>query len=224
MIKIALIVGHEINGKDRGAVNYKGETESSFNNRICQMLQQELGNRNIQSKIFYRDDIGIKGVALNVAQYDPDVSIEFHFNSFHRTARGCEALALENDTLSIEFADLITDVIRDNLGIEERNNNGVLLVGKGANGFWNLNYIDQFSKRPFPKIIIEPVFANIKTNESQRIFENEPEYVKSILMAIMSYFSHEHLTYVMKKPIPTAKLKKDFLTIITDNIKSILGI
>jgi N-acetylmuramoyl-L-alanine amidase len=196
MTKVALIVGHEVHGKAQGAVNYKGETESSFNFRITNKIKKLLSKYSIESEVFIRDNIGIKGVAQKVAQYNPNLSIEFHFNSFHKIAVGTEALALKDDNESIIFADEITDRIQESFNITQRNQNGVLLTTINQNGYHNLKYLEQFQKQYFPKILIEPVFANIKTPESMAIFENEDKYVSTITSAIVDYFKPH-----IKKPI-----------------------
>jgi N-acetylmuramoyl-L-alanine amidase len=186
--KVALIVGHEVNGKDKGAVNYRGEPESIYNYRICQKIQKQLEPySNIQSSIFLRDGIGVSGVARKVAAFKPDLSIEFHFNSFSGIAKGCEALALEDEPESIQFADLITDHIASKLNIKERHKNGVLLLHKLSRGFRNLKLIQEASNSKFPKIIVEPVFANKKTEESTFFFDNDDKYVEVVIHSIKSY-------------------------------------
>ena len=139
---VALIVGHNVENGDKGAINYLGETESSFNYRIAHKVMCEIErNQRIFPKVFTRDGLGIKGVAKKVAEFNAELSIELHFNSFERPAKGCEALVVEGDFKSIVFADLITDIVSKTFNIKERHGSGVLALNNASRGFKNLSYI-----------------------------------------------------------------------------------
>jgi len=195
--KIALIVGHYVHGKDKGAVNYLGETESSFNHRICKELQHQLKINRVDSKIFLRDDHKtITGVGRAVSEYKPEISIEFHFNSHSSKSFGCEVLATVEDYWSITVADIITDYIEDYLNIKQRGDkSGVLLISKGGRGFGNLDAV----KGDFAKVLIEPCFANIKTPDSQAIFEDESRYIECLRDAILYILSGHSKIIDMRK-------------------------
>lgn len=210
--RIALVIGHNLLSGDKGAVNYKGETESSFNNRIAKNLKARLLlNNHIDVKVFYRDNIGLKGVADNIAEFYPHVAIELHFNSFDKPAFGCESLALDGEAESIKLADMLTDEINRELKIGQRHIDGVIRVSNGGRGYMNLKYIkdacSRMSLKSVPYAIIEPCFANIKTPESEKIFENEGAYVGALYSALMKFISYEpqFLTTSNEKPLMVYK-------------------
>jgi N-acetylmuramoyl-L-alanine amidase len=213
--RIALIVGHNISkNTDQGAVNYLGEPESIFNYRIATKLRNTLLAYNVG--IFLRDGIGIKGVANQVNLFNPDLSIELHFNSFSSKAFGCEVLTL-NHFPSIEFANIVTDLIHTQLGIRKRQNNGVLVTYFGNRGYWNLKYLELNPLTPF--VLVEPVFANFETIESKRIFEHEDDYVSVLAQAVNQYFNKDNNTLKSNDECTLLKNEDNLLQKIKNLIK-----
>jgi N-acetylmuramoyl-L-alanine amidase len=208
MKKIALIVGHYVNGKDKGAVSYTGEPESKYNLRIASKLSFELSKLGIEAKIYTRDEyVTFARIAESIKAFNAQISIELHFNSFAQAALGCECLALVGDNDSISFADLLTDKIADIMHVSERHdefkkNDGVLLIAKGGRGYNNLNIIKSANK--IPTVLIEPCFANIKTKESAKFFETEQLYVDSLSAAIVSWLNSTAVKSVNTKGLPVS--------------------
>lgn len=199
MSNVALIVGHYVNGPDRGAVNYKGEPESSYNERIARKVKAMLTVKGQKCEIYTRDQYRtFAHISEAMIKFKADISIELHFNSFSKAAFGCECLALETDGASIRFADLITDKLSEIMGISERHLlanqvDGVLKIAKGGRGFNNLDIVKRATTQrlnaPIPVVLIEPCFANIRTKESEKFFESEDLYVQSIVAALDAWFS-----------------------------------
>jgi N-acetylmuramoyl-L-alanine amidase len=185
MKKIALIVGHNIQGKNQGAINYLGESESSFNLRISKKIIEKLEGYKCAVAIFTRDGLSIGTVGREVAHFNPSLSIELHFNSFPEPTFGCEVLAIENDLNSYEFAQLIASYVSEVMGIKRRRDQGLFIVSQGGRGYNNLSSIEVNQVSPFPKVLVEPCFANIKTEESQFFFENEDKYAQLLADAIV---------------------------------------
>jgi len=186
--RIALIVGHT--AKRPGATNYLGESEYAFNSRIARDMEVmiEAVSEDCVSRIFYRDGVGRSGVADKVIEWKADLSIELHFNSFAQKAKGCEILVLSDDRKSIDIADQITTKLSEEFGIVERHINGVKRLIDGNRGYYNLKLLQTIPIN----ILIEPCFANMKTKESQAIFENENRYVdvlaKELIIAVNGTF------------------------------------
>jgi N-acetylmuramoyl-L-alanine amidase len=204
MKKLALIVGHNISGKRKGAKNYLGEYESEFNYRIAKKVKNKLKKFHCGVKIFTRDGKMLLDLSKEVTDFYPDMSLELHFNSFRKPAFGCEVLALEFDPESSALARLIAANISYGMDIKRRRDQGLYTIRKGGRGFKNLNYIRMHQKSNFPKVIVEPCFANIKTKESTFFFENEDEYVFCLVKSIK-----EQLKLESTKHVPDTK-KIDF--------------
>jgi len=189
MKKIAIIVGHNVYGKKKGAKNYLGVHESTYNFGIAKDLRSQLKAASYNAKIFLRDGSCIKEVGENVAEFNPELSLELHFNAFRKPAFGCEVLALNLDIKSIKFAQLLAKNISHNLNTKLRHQDGVYEISKGGRGFWNLNHIRQNAKKDFPTVLVEPCFANIKTTESRLFFEKPHVYVLCLYNTINEFFS-----------------------------------
>jgi N-acetylmuramoyl-L-alanine amidase len=196
-MKVALIVGHYVYGKDKGAVSYTGETESHYNKRIALTLQQSLKAHDVEVKIFTRDEYRtFANIAAGIKGFGAQLSMEMHFNSFATASLGCECLAMVKDQDSISFADLVTDKIAEIVGVTERGtggpskfnakSDGVLLIDKGGRGFNNLNIVKGINKT-IPVVLVEPCFANIKTEQSRKFFESEYLYVQALEAAILEW-------------------------------------
>lgn len=183
--KISIIVGHEVNGRDKGAVNYLGEAESTYNLRIANKLKFKLYSKKVLVDIYLRDNTTYKKIASKIKESGSVACIELHFNSFSKPSYGCECLAIDGDAISIKFADVITDKISQLMKIGQRNKDGVLRIGKGGRGYLNLKIIKDNALPKYPVVLVEPCFANIKTMESQKFFENEDMYVDSLVQAVL---------------------------------------
>jgi len=186
---VGIVVGHT--EKSQGAVNYKGESEYSFNSRIAMLMRKYIiDNSPKKCEVLFRDIIGRSGVAKSAKNLGLDLTLELHFNSFNKVAYGCEILvyqhAKEFDTTGI-FADELTDLLAKKFDLKQRHNyrdeqeelrDGVKLIQKGDRGAYNLTSMeDQGIKYA---MLIEPCFANIETKESRAIFENEKDYAELV--------------------------------------------
>jgi N-acetylmuramoyl-L-alanine amidase len=221
MSRLAIIIGHYVNGKDKGAVSYTGETESSYNLRIAKKLKTSLASHSIDVKIFTRDEyITFARISEGVKSFGAAISIELHFNSFSKAAFGCECLALEGDHNSISFADILTDKISEIMQVSERHKNGnidgVLLIAKGGRGFNNLKIVRYDNN--IPVVLIEPCFANIKTKDSIKFFESEHLYVKSLEQSVIHWLSGKPVRDLGGKSIPVSP--KNVVEKIMNSVKS----
>ena len=225
MSKIAIIIGHYVKGKDKGAVNYKGEPESLYNLRIAQKLKTSLASHNIEVKIFTRDEyVTFARIAEGIRIFGAKLSIELHFNSFAKAALGCECLALAGDQTSILFSDLLTDKISDIMKVSERHDlgktDGVLIIAKGGRGFNNLNIVKKVNKL-IPVVLIEPCFANLRTKESEKFFESEYLYVQSIETAVLSWLqqSSPKASPTIKPTVSPKNIKEKIVNVIRSDYK-----
>jgi N-acetylmuramoyl-L-alanine amidase len=97
--KIAIIVGHTT--KEPGAVNYKKESEFSFNSRIAKkvetIMKKKYPKKQVQLFIRTAGDFSatVLQVAKKVGAFKADISLELHFNAVKQVAYGCEVLIWE---------------------------------------------------------------------------------------------------------------------------------
>lgn len=188
--KIAIIVGHT--AKRPGAINYKKESEFSFNSRIAEkvknIMKEKYPNKNV--KIFYRPEgyysAAVRQVGKEVGKWKALISLELHFNSFKKEAYGCEILMLsdsKNAEKTARIADKITDDLASEFNLSERRfykfkdgtiGDGVKPLLSKDRGALNLKYVEEYGVKH--AMLIEPCFANTKQHESIAIFENEDKY------------------------------------------------
>jgi len=177
---IGVIVGH--NSKAQGAVNYKGETEFAFNTRIAKAMKSIIDANPDYDCVIYNREPGssfgdeIFEMAQKVKKDSCLFTIELHFNSGPTGARGCEILVHTKNLMAIRIADAITDQIEYKFGIRQRDQDGVKELKRGDRGAYNILAIEDAGVEV--ALLVEPCFANVKTAESQKIFDNEGLYAQ----------------------------------------------
>ncbi len=195
MKRLALIVGHS--GTRRGANNYLGESEYTFNSRIGKKVV-ELCNDEYQSllevKGFKRFGGPYKDLCPSIKLFKPDVTLELHFNAFSGKAYGVEMLVYKDGPRAHDnaiMADIFTDLFAEEYGVRERHTHrlddnsetdGVKYMSEGR-GVHNLKTMHDDCGVPFA-MLFEPVFANFETSESKAVFEDEDRYINFLVKAI----------------------------------------
>ena len=96
MKRIAIVVGHKLTAQ--GAVNYLDKTEFEFNSRVAKLVKVNFEEN--QLDVFYKDDLYIE----KIIEFNPDVILELHFNSFFKKVYGSEAIVLESNTEAFKEA------------------------------------------------------------------------------------------------------------------------
>lgn len=186
--QVALIVGH--NKVEQGARNYKGETEFSFNSRIAARVSERLAKRGVVCAIIKRPhgrsyEAQVKSVINEIKKVKAPFAISLHFNAYNKKAYGCEALiddhVMYNDKTWL-LADYFTDELNKKMSIVERHQDGLKVVKRNHNGALMLRSLQDAGVSAF---IAEPVFANIKTRESEMFFENEDLYVDILASTLL---------------------------------------
>jgi N-acetylmuramoyl-L-alanine amidase len=172
VLRIAIVVGHE--AKRPGMTLYNKTSEYFWNRDIAQEVVKKYTGKHIVN-VFYRDHVGLAGVAKQVGSWNADVVIELHLNaSGIESARGCEALALMGEADSAKLAKDICALINKKFKIRIRRDQGLLAVKSKDRGALNLRaYKDAGIKRA---ILVEPFFADFKTEESHLLVEKPSLY------------------------------------------------
>lgn len=215
MKKVAIIVGHQVNGPDKGAVAYNGIAEATYNHKVALLLKEKLIRSGLSATVYLRDNGGFKAITKDMAVTKPDLSIELHFNSFSARSSGCECLALKGDVNSIKFADFVTDVVSAEYGSKQRDGDGVLEISKGGRGFLNLKLVKDTLSKDAEVVLIEPFFANFKTPEAEKFLKDHVKYAELLNFAIWHWFAVERNYKKMPDPKNLAKSPanvKEFFT------------
>jgi N-acetylmuramoyl-L-alanine amidase len=195
-IKLAWIVGHNI--KKKGAKNYLGEYEYDFSKRIGAKLQVLLADFGVELPIIYRPygtyTNQVKAVVKKCKELGITHTLNSHFNSYNKKAKGCEVLIA--NSLSWDdnhLADIITDRLSEILDIPERADDGVKEVSEGHAGSGMLYSL---LSAGIHGLILEPCFGDNPV-DGAKIFQNEDKYVEILAKSVLSfmYESSEEKNY-----------------------------
>lgn len=183
--KLAVCVGHTKN--DQGATSFKGVSEYIWNGQVAKFME-ELAKAlpDFEVKVFWRDGGGVAAAARAAKAWGADSWIELHFNAASGKAEGCECLVLKGDVPSAKHADLLTDLLAAQYGFTERritrilpdefDGDGVYEVVSGNNGYGNLLAVKN-AGIPI-RMLIEPNFLHIASNEAKKIHDDQRGYAK----------------------------------------------
>lgn len=183
MFKVAVVVGH--NKKAQGAYsNRLNYSEFDFNTKVVEeMVILAVGLPDVEIKPFFRDYEQssyireIHRVYRDVNEYDPDVSIELHFNAGHPRANGSEMLYFRNSVKGKELAEHLQDAVIAEFGFRDR---GAKEWMKGNRGWRSL------ALPKAPAVITEPFFGSSRKDclevEKDGIKRLASAYLEGLLM------------------------------------------
>lgn len=186
--RIAVIVGHKKTSK--GAVNYLGESEFDFNMRIGEKLTNKLGQAGFRACLCFKEDFeSISSIGEDVAEDDPHLSVELHFNSFHEkiTGKVTEVLIRDkshNEDKASVFCQLFLEEMGVIFGFGSR---GCKKIRRGQRGYINLDSIERCNSN-ITSVLVEPVFGNFETKEAAIFFASEKEYINLLFRVIANWF------------------------------------
>jgi N-acetylmuramoyl-L-alanine amidase len=165
-LKIALVRGH--GGKDSGATG-NGTNEVEYNTWVMDYVKKNVKNHKVEC--FYGDSS--VGAVLKSLAFGPDITIQFHLNSYNTLAHGCEVLVLKGDTKSYPLAEKFAEAFTKKFGRFKRqpSTNGKKLLGSGDRGFTSLK-----TSAIGIKILVEPFFIDNKVD-----FVPKEDYAKFIV-------------------------------------------
>lgn len=189
--KVGIIVGHKKSSP--GAVNYLGESEYDFNMRVGIKAANKILENGIEAILYHREkyeSIGYLGE--EIAEDNPDLTIELHFNGFHQpiTGKVCEVLINSNHRryqsgiLAKFFNEAMENVF--NFGVR-----GILKVNRGDRGHINLESIHKCNSR-IASILVEPVFGNFDTPEAAIFFSSEAEYSQLLSDVVLRWYASQY--------------------------------
>jgi N-acetylmuramoyl-L-alanine amidase len=151
--RIAIIIGHG-NG-DGGASTWNGSDELKYNTFVAEFVKKTSKHK---IETFYRTSSGIAGVARKAVEWQPDITIELHLNSYNKKAKGCEVLVLDGDKASAVLAKSFAKAFTDKFKRVVRGDDGVKWVGPREDGGFSLNKLSSVKQ----SILVEPFFCDNK--------------------------------------------------------------
>lgn len=198
-IKIALVVGHTVDHP--GALNYLGESENSFNSFIATKVAHELNGQGIGCKVYRRDknlsySKQVKKVSKEIKKDGASVALCLHFNSFKESAHGCEVLISKDHAFfgsdktlfSYTLATYVVQQLNRRMGLKKRSDDGVLSVDENHSGGKMLSALQS---NKCAAVLVEPVFANLRTTESVAFFENKDKYINCLVNSCKMYLKNK---------------------------------
>lgn len=176
---VAFVRGHT--KSSQGAINYLGEREFYWSERIGRKCQAKLLSRGVGSVVLTRaNNKSYHKQSLQIANECKELGVKYschlHFNrSFSGQAIGCEVLVNESASdMDNRIADFISDQLNEKYGFKERHKDGVKTIKKGHGGFTMMNEVSKVGVIP---VLPEACFAGERTKESRMIFEQEDNFV-----------------------------------------------
>ena len=191
-MKVAIVIGH--NKRHRGAYASKpiDKFEFDFNRQVYdKMIELSLDNNDtqIEFKKFerrYRNSYTkeIKEVYRELTNWEADISIELHFNSFKKqTANGTETLS-SGSKHSLLLSNITQKHMVKNLKLKDR---GIRILHSGNRGYGSV------TSAPMPSILVEPFFGSNK-KDLDRIDEIGIEpLAKSYIDSCVEYSKTHHI-------------------------------
>lgn len=151
--KIAILVGH--GAGDSGATAFNGIEEHDYNIRVAEILNNSYLGKDI--KIFYKTSKGWIPTYLQIAVFNPDLTIELHLNAASGTAIGCEVLCIDKESAIIGRS--FTSAFCKKFNRKARRELGINFISSGDRGYGNLKGCKAIAKQ---SILVEPFFCDNK--------------------------------------------------------------
>lgn len=164
-MKIALVRGH--GGSDSGAVG-NGTSEVEYNTWVMDYVTKNT-TRNVKQ---FLGDSSLGAVAKSLS-FIPDVTIQFHLNSYNGSAKGCEVLVIDGDTKSYAIAEAFAKGFTERFGrvLRRPETKGKKMLSSSDRGVASLK-----ASPIGARILVEPFFIDNKQD-----FVSKEEYAKFVL-------------------------------------------
>lgn len=170
----AIVVGHTYRRQGAFGVAPISENEYPWNKDLAQRIHTQSQAQGVESRIFYRDGVGISGAYRQVKEWGAACVVELHFNAFDGRAHGTETLYDEDRNAgSKAWAQLLQDEMLASLGLSNR---GLKERDPGDRGYQSVSALD------IPSALIEPFFGD-NTTETQIAAAKKDDLALAILNA-----------------------------------------
>ncbi len=158
MIKLAIVVGHNVASSGVTVVHPINQSEFDFNSEIAEIMFQQAGSYNLEVKVFFRIEQNsytneINQVYAEVNEWNADFSIELHFNAFDAKVIGTEVLS-SGTSESLRYANLTQTKLLELYRPSGDGDRGVNILVSGDRGYQSV------IAGKAPAIIVEPFFGD----------------------------------------------------------------
>jgi len=149
---VAIVVGHTQIAPGASGGPPISQSEYPWNRDLATRIKAHCGILGVESKIFFRDIVGIGGAYQQVSQWGARCVFELHFNSFNGTAKGTETLFdKDRNSGSRAWAQRLQSAMLGALGTNDR---GLKECDSGDRGFASVSALN------IPSALIEPFFGD----------------------------------------------------------------
>jgi N-acetylmuramoyl-L-alanine amidase len=152
--KLAIIVGHLKVVPGAHGCAPLDQFEYDYNCGLALMMKGYALGHGCETKVFLRDQIGLRACYNQVNEYSPHAAIELHFNAANRQARGTETLFGDKNAKSEKLAHFIQNAMCKVFERDVNTNRGVKHLAEKDRGYTNVNIAR------CPSCLIEPFFGD----------------------------------------------------------------
>lgn len=132
----------------------------------------------------------VESVVEQCLELGVEILISLHVNAASPSARGCEVLVPKSPSLiDDKIGDLITNLIEKRFDIIQRHGNGVKTIPESHAG---AGMLYSLMEAGIHAVIVEPVFGNHRSPESERFFAS-PEKYSDILADVIAKIVKDEL-------------------------------
>lgn len=223
-MKIALIIGHNVNSKGAYSENL-GMSEFDFYNKVLDTMFDKysdvFGVSTLQMKKIKEDTVifrvpntgyskEMQKVVDTLNSKNFDIAIELHFNASNGKANGTTVLYWHKSQKGLELANLFQDVMAESTGVTKRDLIPVKSASQnGAYGIMN-------AKCPY--ILIEPFFGDSKVDTDkvsvQKLADVMFEYlniINDVVIVDKECNENEKITNIISKLLSAIEDLKDLI-------------
>ena len=180
--RLAIIVGHTRRSQGAAALSPINQNEYQFNIEIAQRMEAAAAEREVMSRTFFRDEIGIRGAYQSATAFEPDAIIELHFNAAENpAARGSETLYGEANPKSKRLAEIVQDSMVSVFGRIGSADRGIKVRRAGDRGLTSVT-----AAPSIPSVLVEPFFGS-NAAECQLAFERAAAYAEGLVDAFVKF-------------------------------------
>ena len=171
---LAIVVGHTQASPGASGGPPINQSEYPWNKDLASKIKAACSAVGVESKIFFRDNVGIGGAYQQVSDWGASCVVELHFNSFNGTARGTETLFdKDRNSGSAAWAQRLQTAMLGALGTVDR---GLKECNPGDRGFGSVSALN------IPSALIEPFFGDNQA-DAQKGHNNKDDLAEAVARA-----------------------------------------
>jgi N-acetylmuramoyl-L-alanine amidase len=184
LYKIAIVVGHSQTLPGARGVAPLNEYEYAYNVGLASLMKHQALSQGCESKVFFRDNVGLRECYNKVNAYAPHVAIELHFNAANQKARGTETLYGDKHPSSKKLAGFVQDAMVKVFSRTGKDNRGVKDLTDKDRGYINVNIAK------CPSCLIEPFFGD-QVDDAQLGLEKKQELSIALIDSMINFLLSE---------------------------------